>query len=231
MNKIYALLLGGAIAAAIGTYYGLTRIPIVQNTVRTALPSQSVAEPPPEDVKIFREPNQAGSVNSATFDKEYSPDEVNKFAQGLYGDVVDIPRIIAMDRMGDIEQATRSRCVSQVISDFSNEANQMYTSEFNTALQDSFGSDFVDFGNLLEDNSSGFRPSKVPSLLLQGEIDPIVTAKTTRSVLQRMCDQGNIVDYREYPGVHHFQTRQVSFIDTLEWMEKRIGNEPPPSSC
>jgi S-formylglutathione hydrolase FrmB len=47
----------------------------------------------------------------------------------------------------------------------------------------------------------------------------------------KLCAAGGRVVYRNYPGVHHFQTRQVGFKDTLSWMQALQAGNPPPSNC
>lgn len=42
---------------------------------------------------------------------------------------------------------------------------------------------------------------------------------------------GGRVTYRTYANVHHFQTRQVGFRDTLGWMQAILRGEAPPSAC
>jgi len=39
------------------------------------------------------------------------------------------------------------------------------------------------------------------------------------------------VTYISYPGVHHFQARQVGFKNTLAWMQTVMAGGAPRSAC
>ena len=70
-----------------------------------------------------------------------------------------------------------------------------------------------------------------PALVLQGGADPIVPARTQGAFVARLCAAGGRVAYRVYPNVHHFQTRQVGFKDTLSWMQTLREGNAPPTTC
>ncbi|MGH2354162.1 MAG: lipase family protein, partial [Chloroflexota bacterium] len=71
----------------------------------------------------------------------------------------------------------------------------------------------------------------VPALILQGTADPIVPVRTQAAFVAAMCAAGGRVTYITYPNVHHFQTRQVGFKDTLAWMETVRTGGAPHSVC
>ncbi|HEU5318855.1 MAG TPA: hypothetical protein VFX49_22260 [Chloroflexota bacterium] len=47
----------------------------------------------------------------------------------------------------------------------------------------------------------------------------------------RLWASGGRVTHVTYPGVHHFQTRQVGFKETMSWMETVLGGGTPRSTC
>lgn len=138
----------------------------------------------------------------------------------LYGpEAVDTSRLLLPRWQSTLAQDVTSKCVDAVPTYYGSNARQVYQPAFFDALYgDRLGAAFPRLKEALDRNNTGLVASRVPALILQGTADPIVTPKTQEVFIGRLCAAGGRVTYRVYPNVHHFQTRQVSYRDTLAWM-------------
>jgi hypothetical protein len=47
----------------------------------------------------------------------------------------------------------------------------------------------------------------------------------------RLCNRAKNVNYKLYPDITHFQTRQFSFVDSINWMRGVLNGQVPESQC
>ena len=80
-------------------------------------------------------------------------------------------------------------------------------------------------------NTPGQVPVYAPIFVAQGTADTVVLPATTEKFVQRMCDLGNVVVFKTYPGVQHLQIPTPAQPDVLAWMAARLRGEPAPSTC
>ena len=146
------------------------------------------------------------------------------------GEVVRAEDILQQRWLGTLSEV-KNKCVSEVGRYYPSDVNQIYTERFADSMKNDHANDFERFRDALLQNTSGLVSSDIPGLILQGGADPIVTNATQEQFLKESCDAGNSMQYRNYPGVHHFQTRQVSFMDALEWMENRVAGTSVQDDC
>ena len=91
---------------------------------------------------------------------------------------------------------------------------------------------FPAFKQALDLNYVGGSPNtEVPVVLFHGEADTIVTPDTYDRFVARLCNLGKNVNYKLYPEVDHFQTRQASFVDLITWMRNILVGQLPESQC
>lgn len=144
----------------------------------------------------------------------------------LYPDVVTPERILNDRFLTDLQDKTTEYCISEASTLFSKKMEDVYRPEFIQALNSGFAGAYQDMGEIFEENGAGYREGDIPILYLQGGGDPITSEKSANLFLKESCANNNTITYQLYPGVHHYQTRQVSYIDTFEWMELILaGNE------
>lgn len=125
-----------------------------------------------------------------------------------------------------------TKCITEVSNYYPPVGQQIYKKVFLESLQQDLQTgNYEAFREALERNSTGLTKTDVPALVLQGGADPIVTNDTQEKFIRASCQAGNIITYRNYPGVHHFQTRQVSFHDTLQWMKERLEGKTVENNC
>jgi acetyl esterase/lipase len=84
---------------------------------------------------------------------------------------------------------------------------------------------------LLEENSPGPVPPDIPVFLAQGSADRLVWPSVTEAYRQRLCRNGNRVEFVLLPGVGHaFIARDVADA-AVAWMAARFAGEPAPTNC
>jgi pimeloyl-ACP methyl ester carboxylesterase len=70
-----------------------------------------------------------------------------------------------------------------------------------------------------------------PILLLQGDQDQTIPVATTTKLNGELCDLGDVVDYRIYPGAGHDSLLTAAYKDMTAWMRDRLQGRPAPSTC
>jgi len=85
--------------------------------------------------------------------------------------------------------------------------------------------------NRLEENSPGNVPTDVPILLIQGQEDSVVPILLTNVLENRLCDIGNEVEYRVFPGYGHNDSTEKNMPLMLEWTAARFAGEPASTTC
>lgn len=150
-----------------------------------------------------------------------------------YGkEIVDPEEYLLPTLIPTLRRDTITTCIGGIYKLYGYDAKNIYNPAFFDALyNDKLDEAYPSLKKVLDENSSGYSSSDIPSLVLQGTTDPIVTLKSQKEFLRKMCSKKNNLTYLEYQGVHHYQTRQVSFNDTIEWMQNITGGEIPESDC
>jgi acetyl esterase/lipase len=162
----------------------------------------------------------------------FAPFVLYGYADYYGAQAVDVSRLFLPRWLTTLPADATTKCIDAMPGYYGNVAQQLYQPAFREALYAGrLGEAFPGLQEALTRNNAGLVPSTVPALVLQGSTDPIVTARTQGAFVARLCAAGGRVVYRNYPGVHHFQTRQVGFKDTLSWMQALQAGNPPPSNC
>lgn len=141
-------------------------------------------------------------------------------------------QILRPELLSNLEQTVTSTCIGKIYQAYSSSQGQIFNSQFLEALNgNTLESDFPELAKVFTENSTGLKQNPIPALVLQGSTDPIVTVASTQEFLTKVCALGNSVTYLEYPGVHHYQTRQVSFSDSITWMNQIRNGQTPQKYC
>lgn len=151
----------------------------------------------------------------------------------LYGrETIDPAQVLQSKWLTTLETDVKTLCVDTVYKYYGYDPKQIYTETFYDALFNAkLGEKYPKFKEMLDYNYSGTNKSEIPSLIVQGVTDPIVTAKTVKGVVKKLCESGNIITYIEYPNINHFKIRQISVTDTLTWMQTVLSDQIPTSNC
>ncbi|MFD0899709.1 serine aminopeptidase domain-containing protein [Actinomadura sediminis] len=72
---------------------------------------------------------------------------------------------------------------------------------------------------------------RVPTLVLQGTADTLVSPEATKLLLGDLCERYGTIAHREYEGADHRALLDASFTDGLRYVEGLRKGESPPSDC
>jgi len=151
----------------------------------------------------------------------------------FYGrDTVNVADLMQSNWLATFDKDVLGKCVSAVPGYYTKSGTRVYSTKFYDALYNNhLDRDFPELLKLFKENSSGLKSSKIPGLLIQGDPDPIVTVKSQEEFVRAACAPGNVITYNRYNGVHHFQTRHVSFKDVTTWMQSILAGNQVNSVC
>lgn len=89
-------------------------------------------------------------------------------------------------------------------------------------------------GEHLRENAPPARAG-APLLIAQGTADGIVRPSTQRPLITRLCDAGQLVDYRLYEGLGHTQIVELKSSplrqELLDWTAARFAGQPVEPGC
>lgn len=154
--------------------------------------------------------------------------------QDFYGkEAVDFTKILSTRWLDTLQIDAVSKCISDASKYFDNTPDGMYIPEFKEALYNDFEGEhtFNEFERVLRLNNTGFNKSDIPMLMLQGSADPITSQESAEEFVDKACQNGNRLTYMLYENVHHYQTRQVSYMDTVQWMQSILKEQPVQNEC
>lgn len=139
--------------------------------------------------------------------------------------------ILEPEWIGYLDRA-RTLCVDEGFGINSTTYDRVFADQFANSLRNNrLARDFPDIHQVFEENDSGTGYRDIPTLIVQGTGDPIVTNEAQNTFVEQLCARGVPVQYQLYPGVHHFSTRQVSFNDTNAWINAITNGSTPPDNC
>lgn len=139
--------------------------------------------------------------------------------------------ILEPEWVGYLDRA-RQLCVDEGFGINSTTVARVFANPFETALKNkTLARDFPKVYEVFQENNAGTSYIDIPSMIVQGTADPIVTNEAQAAFVAQLCQRGIQVDLKEYRGVHHFSTRQVSFRDTNLWIDAVTNGRPVNNSC
>ena len=156
---------------------------------------------------------------------------VDSYAQ-YYGSELD-SRAVLQDRwLVPMAKNNETLCVNDAYKYFPHIPSKIYSPAFMDAIETHvWPANLASWQKIIQVNTPDTDLPDVPYLSLQGEVDPIVTALTQHRNVEKLCQQHKKINYREYPGVNHFQIRQNSFQFSNEWMKNTLAGNIPKPDC
>ncbi|MCB0081121.1 MAG: hypothetical protein KDE47_09335, partial [Caldilineaceae bacterium] len=154
--------------------------------------------------------------------------------QFYYGDAVITPQqVFTQNWLPTFTQDVATKCVDEIFVYYSNDPVAMYNTGFRSALQNGeLADNFPLFKTVLDANYAGtFGGFEIPVVFFQGTADSTVTPRAQQQFAQDLCAQEQPVTYVALPTVRHVDTRQRSFLATLDWMQSILDGEAPENSC
>lgn len=130
------------------------------------------------------------------------------------------PKTILEPRWQEYLEVARKICVDEGFGINSTTLADVFADPFEQALRNnSLATNFPEIDAVFQENNAGTKFRGIPVMIVQGSTDPVVTKQSQDAFVSSLCSRGVSVDYKVYPGVHHFQTRQRSFHDTNAWID------------
>lgn len=164
----------------------------------------------------------------------FSPYIIHTYNE-IYGRNAISPRDVFSETwLSTFREDVTTRCVDEIFSYYSADASLMYNDGFRIALYNrNLGDRFPEFKEVLDANEAGLSTADTdtPILILQGTGDTVVTPPSQDRFVTLLCNRGNRVTYLVYPAVTHPETRQASFVNTLNWMRGIADGGTPESNC
>ena len=103
--------------------------------------------------------------------------------------------------------------------------------DFNNAGFETSPVNIPEWKTRLDENSPGNVVTNVPILLLQGEDDMVVPILLTNVLADRLCEIGDQLDYRTFPGFGHNDSTLMNMELMLDWTAARFAGDPAGSTC
>jgi len=80
-------------------------------------------------------------------------------------------------------------------------------------------------------NTLGHKPAARGLLILASETDPLMPMSLTVQAVERLCKQGDRVQFYHYPNPDPRAVIGDSVRDQIDWIKARFANRPAPSNC
>ena len=151
-----------------------------------------------------------------------------------YGDTVIDPNDVFLPNwLPTFYTDASTKCVDEAYQYYPEDPALLYRPEFMEMLYNERLADaFPAFKYTLDINYVGDSANtNVPIILFQGLADTIVTPATHEHFVARLCNRAKNVNYKLYPDINHYQTRQFSFVDSINWMRGILNGHIPESQC
>ena len=128
------------------------------------------------------------------------------------------PSLVLTDRGRAALDDVDSLCVEELSARYASVApSELFTADPST----------VDgWRQVLERNSLGPGRIEMPILLLKGDADEILPKQFTDVFVEKLCEAGDPLDYRVYPGADHIGVLAASAADVETWIDERLRDVP-----
>jgi pimeloyl-ACP methyl ester carboxylesterase len=87
------------------------------------------------------------------------------------------------------------------------------------------------WATIAETNNPGATRTDAPLLIIQGDADPIVAPAVTTRLVDKLCAEGETVEFRVLEGVAHLDAGHIAVPDVVRWIADRFAGKPAPSTC
>jgi pimeloyl-ACP methyl ester carboxylesterase len=143
----------------------------------------------------------------------------------------DPSKILADRWLASLEQDVTRQCIGGMQSYYPRSPRQLFRPSFAEALlSGKLEETYPEIHRILQRHSTGLRPHRVPSVILQGRDDVVVSPESQMRFVRQLCAAGNPVLYLYYPDSRH-DTRQIGFNDAMSWMKRLAAGAPTPTHC
>lgn len=166
----------------------------------------------------------------------YSPYIIYTYAE-IYGrELIDPADYLLPTWMPTLEQDIHGLCVEEFQHHYPRDGVELFTPDFYNALHaDTEGfrlaRSFPEMARVLRENRAGFDGHGLPSLVLHGDQDIIVSVAAQERFVAALCRGGSAVQFVVLPGARHRDVRPDGFAYSVAWMKHLAAGGTPPSDC
>ena len=113
-------------------------------------------------------------------------------------------------------------------------ARKLFLPDFITAAAEERWDDIPPWGCFLNENSlptTSVMPLRyTPTLMIFGELDPLVPSGHQAAAFDALCAAGYQLDHLECTGAEHVEGTIYAVPQLLEWASARLAGEPIPAA-
>ena len=166
----------------------------------------------------------------------YSPYIIYTYAE-IYGrDRINPGDYLLPIWLPTLEQDIHGLCVEEFQHHYPRDGRTLFTPEFYDALHaDTQGFRlarvFPEMAQALRENRAGFEGHGLPSLVLHGEDDIIVSVEAQERFVAALCRGGSPVQFEVLPEARHRDVRPDGFQYSVRWMKHLAEGGTPPNDC
>lgn len=118
------------------------------------------------------------------------------------------------------EEDASTMCVDVFQYYFGYDSKKLFSEPFyNSLYGDTLAEDYPVLYEMMEKNNTGLSGHGIPSFVVQGGTDFIITTASADIFVDELKAQGSEVKYEVYDGVSHRYTRMAGFADSIDWMK------------
>jgi len=137
-----------------------------------------------------------------------------------------------------LHTAAKTKCDldDEIDEDEVTELSDLFSEDvLNAAALDPFLSDYDPWQCYMKENSvvstSIPRLDNIPVFMILSENDTLVYPDIERASMQKLCDQGYQIQFKECAGASHSKGFLWSLDDQMDWLDARMRNEPLTDLC
>jgi len=166
----------------------------------------------------------------------YSPYIIYTYAE-IYGrERIDPAEYLLPKWIATLEEDIHGLCVEEFQHHYPRDGSELFTPDFYAALHaDTEGfrlaRSFPEMARALRENRAGFEGHGLPSLVLHGEGDIIVSVAAQERFVAALCRGGSAVQFEILPEARHRDVRPDGFEYSVSWMKALAEGGTAPNDC
>lgn len=164
----------------------------------------------------------ASTNNIATLFREgvcYGAEIIYSYRE-MYGyDKIDPADFLQERFLPTFDEDATTMCVDVFQYHFGYDSKKLFSEPFYKALyEETLEEDYPVINQFFEENNSGLSGHGIPSFVVQGDADFIITTASADIFVEELKNLGSEVRYDVYPDIPHKYTRMAGFADSIDWM-------------
>ncbi|TVR92012.1 MAG: hypothetical protein EA428_04470 [Spirochaetaceae bacterium] len=166
----------------------------------------------------------------------YSPYIIYTYAE-IYGRERINPADYLLPKwLPSFEEDIHGLCVEEFQHHYPRDGRELFTKEFYNALHADIegfrlARVFPEMAQALRENRAGFEGHGLPSLVLHGAQDIIVSTAAQERFVAALCRGGSEVQFKILPEARHRDVRPDGFQYSVSWMKHLAEGGTPPNDC